>query len=34
MKIIVACDRRWGIGSEGKLLTHISSDLRRFKEIT
>lgn len=34
MKIIVACDRRWGIGSEGKLLTHISTDLKRFKEIT
>ncbi|HHV42661.1 MAG TPA: methylated-DNA--[protein]-cysteine S-methyltransferase [Clostridiaceae bacterium] len=34
MKIIVACDRHWGIGNEGDLLVHISADLKRFKDIT
>lgn len=34
MKAIVAVDRYWGIGKNGKLLTHIPADLRYFKEKT
>ena len=34
MNIIVACDREWGIGKNGRLLCHIPGDLKHFKEIT
>lgn len=34
MKIIVAVDEKWGIGKEGKLLCHLSDDLKYFKEKT
>lgn len=34
MRSIVAVTNDYGIGLEGKLLTHISADLKRFKEIT
>ncbi|MBR5336625.1 MAG: dihydrofolate reductase [Lachnospiraceae bacterium] len=34
MKIIAACDRKWGIGKDGKLLVSIPSDMKRFKELT
>ncbi|MDI9461359.1 MAG: dihydrofolate reductase [Saccharofermentanales bacterium] len=34
MKIVVACDRNWGIGFEGNLLAHIRGDLKRFQAIT
>lgn len=34
MKLIVAIDRRGGIGRHGDLLYHISADLRRFKALT
>lgn len=34
MVAIVAVDEGWGIGYEGALLTRISADLRRFKELT
>jgi dihydrofolate reductase len=34
MKIVVACDRNWGIGFEGDLLVHIRGDLKRFQAIT
>ncbi|MDR0851495.1 MAG: dihydrofolate reductase [Clostridiales Family XIII bacterium] len=33
-KMIVACDRDWGIGKSGQLLTHLSGDLKYFKEKT
>ena len=31
---IVAVDKNWGIGYNGKLLAHIPEDLKRFKELT
>lgn len=34
MKSIVAVDKNWGIGKEGKLLTHLPGDLKYFKEMT
>ena len=34
MKLIVAADKNWGIGRNGKLLCHISGDLKYFKEKT
>ena len=34
MKIIVAADKNWAIGSDGKLLCHIPGDLKYFKEKT
>lgn len=34
MKIIVAVDKNWGIGFNGKLQVRNSEDLRRFKELT
>ncbi len=34
MRAIVAVDEKWGIGKEGKLLTHIPGDLHFFKEKT
>ena len=34
MNLIVAADDRWGIGKDGKLLVHLSGDLRYFKEKT
>jgi len=34
MKAIVAVDNNWGIGKEGKLLVHLSNDLKYFKEKT
>lgn len=34
MKAIVIVDKNWGIGREGKLLTHLPGDLKYFKEKT
>lgn len=34
MKIILAVDKNWGIGKNGKMLFHIKKDLGRFKELT
>ncbi len=34
MQAIVAVTENWAIGKEGKLLFHLSADLRRFKELT
>ncbi|MDO5695888.1 MAG: dihydrofolate reductase [Eubacteriales bacterium] len=34
MKAIVAVEKNWGIGYQGRLLTHIPADLRYFKEKT
>lgn len=34
MKLIVAVDKNWGIGRDGKLLFHLPEDLRFFKEKT
>lgn len=34
MDAIVAADLDWGIGYEGRLLYHISADLRRFRRLT
>lgn len=34
MRAIVCADKDWGIGKDGELLVRISSDLKRFKEIT
>lgn len=34
MKMIVAVDENWGIGKDGKLLCHISEDLKYFKKKT
>lgn len=34
MNMIVAADKNWGIGKKGKLLTHLSGDLKYFKERT
>lgn len=34
MVAIVAVDENWGIGFQGKLLAHVSADLRRFKALT
>lgn len=34
MKAIVAVDKNWGIGKNGKLLVHLPNDLKFFKEKT
>ncbi len=34
MNMIVAADKNWGIGKAGQLLTHLSGDLKYFKERT
>ncbi|EEI82079.1 dihydrofolate reductase [Anaerococcus tetradius] len=34
MKIILAVDKNWGIGKNGKMLFHIKKDLGHFKELT
>lgn len=34
MKAIVCVDKNWGIGKDGKLLTKIPQDMKRFKELT
>ena len=34
MKLIVAVDKKWGIGKNNDLLFHISSDLKRFRSLT
>ncbi|MGP1570099.1 MAG: dihydrofolate reductase [Eubacteriales bacterium] len=34
MNLIVAVDEKWGIGKNGGLLAHLSSDLKYFKEKT
>lgn len=34
MKMIVAADRKWGIGKDGDLLVHIPEDLENFKKQT
>lgn len=34
ISIIVAVAEDYGIGNQNKLLTHVSADLKRFKEIT
>lgn len=34
MNLIVATDENWGIGNGNKLLTHLSGDLKYFKEKT
>lgn len=34
MKLIVAVDNKWAMAKDGKLLTHLSGDLRFFKEKT
>lgn len=34
MNMIVAADKNWGIGKKGKLLTHLSGELKYFKERT
>ena len=34
MNMIAAADKNWGIGRKGKLLAHLSGDLKYFKEKT
>lgn len=34
MQAIVAVSQSWGIGKDGRLLFHLSADLRRFKALT
>lgn len=34
MKLIVAVDKNWGIGKDGKMLFHLPEDLKYFKEKT
>lgn len=34
MKAIVVVDQNWGIGKDGKLLVHLSGDLKYFREKT
>ena len=34
MDIIIAADKEWNIGKEGKLLANLPTDLKRFKKIT
>ena len=34
MNAIAVVDENWGLGKDGKLLTHLSGDLRYFKEKT
>ena len=34
MRLIAAVDKNWGIGNKGDLLFRISSDLKRFKQLT
>ena len=34
MNMIVAADKNWGIGKDGQLLTHLSGDLKSYKERT
>ena len=34
LEAIAAVDDCWGLGREGRLLAHVSPDLKRFKELT
>ncbi|MEE3420338.1 MAG: dihydrofolate reductase [Lachnospiraceae bacterium] len=34
MNAIVACDKAWGIGKDGKLLVSIPADMQYFKQMT
>lgn len=34
MDLIMAVDKEWNIGNDGKLLAHLPGDLQRFKNIT
>ena len=34
MNLIAAADLNWGIGKDGNLLTHLSGDLKYFKQKT
>ena len=34
MKMIVSADNNWGIGYKGKLLAHVSTDMKFFREKT
>ena len=34
LKAIVAVDKKWNIGRDGDLLTHLPKDLKRFKKLT
>ena len=34
MKVILAVDENWGIGKDGKMLYHIKSDLKHFRDTT
>jgi dihydrofolate reductase len=34
MNAIVAVDQNWAIGKDGRLLFHLSADLRRFRQLT
>ena len=34
MNLIVAVDRKWGIGRDNKLLAHLPGDMKFFKNTT
>ena len=34
MKLILAVDKNWSIGNQGRLLYHLPRDLKHFKETT
>lgn len=34
MNLIVAVDKKWGIGKDGGLLAHVPGDMKYFKEMT